>query len=194
MYWNSLGKNVTILSILLVLSGCTALKLLTSTSLQKPEFKYVSYDMGKPELTKVMAKVNINAYNPNTIGLRNVYVSYELFTQGTRFLKGSDIELQLAPSEDTPIVIPAEIIYLDVFKAVGAVAEKVMRRNKSIPVTARIHIYGKPTIYNEVEAGDLFSFSYTKDITLDVPIPHDEIDKAVDKAADKVKKKLKKLF
>jgi len=180
-------------------SGCTAIRLINSTKLKEPEFKYVDYRPGKATVTSIPVFLKFKAINPNEIGLKNVYVSYELYTEGKRFLKGSDIEIHLAPKGETDIVIPAEVVYKDMFRALGPVATKVVMREKTIPVNVQVKIYGLPTVYNEIEEGGLFQFNMTIGKTIDVPVPHDQIDKAANTAIKKIKKskelkKLKKLF
>lgn len=168
-------------------SGCTAMKLLESAKIKKPEVKYVNYRIGNPDLQKVPVYLNFNAHNPNEIGLKNVFVSYELYTEGNRFLKGDDIELSLAPNGDTRIEVSAEIIYKDVLIALGPVARKVWFGQKTLPVMAKVNIFGKPTVYNGAEEGGLFSFAYNTTQTVDIPIPQDQIEDAKNKAKDKLK-------
>ena len=194
MSLSTVKNSLLFLPLLLIFTSCTAVRLIMSTDLHRPDFSYIRHEVGEPQLTYVRGSLQLNAYNPNTIGLKNVYVNYTLFIQEHRFASGKEIELKLAPGVDTPIIIPFEVKYVDAFKSVGSVAEKVIRRKKSFPMTIRVTIYGKPTIYNDIEEGGLFSFEFQYSKTIDVPIPHKDIDRAVDQAGDAVKKRLDKLF
>jgi len=53
---------------------------------------------------------------------------------------------------------------------------------------AKVTIYGKPTVYNEVEEGAFFDFSKRYSKTIDVPIPQDQLDKLKSKVKEKLNK------
>ena len=174
--------------------GCTAINLVRSTKIKEPEIKYVDHTMGDPDLKKVPFYLHFTAHNPNEIGLKNVFLEYELYAEGKRFLKGSNVAIVLAPKADTQIVVPAEVIYRDVFSAVGPVAERVLTGSKTLPVLAKVTIRGDPTIYNEIEEGALFYFTYGFSKTVEVPIPQDKVNEAKDKIKDGLGQIKKKYF
>jgi len=183
------GRVRPIFSLLLIcsLAGCTAMSLIASTKIRKPDFKYVDYRAGDPELRKVTIYLEFNATNPNKIGLRNVFASYELYAEDNRFLKGNDIALTLAPSGETRVEVPAEVVYRDFFRALGPAAREILSGSKTLPVTAKVTIFGKPTVYTETENGSLFSFSYTTTEIINVPIPRDKIEEFRNRAEERVK-------
>ena len=182
-----------VLAVLLMVSGCTAVKLIQSAKIVKPEIKYLSHETGTPTLKSTPVYLKFSAHNPNEIGFKNVFASYELFTEKKRFLKGDNIALTLAPKGDTTIVIPAEIVYEDVARAIGPLAEKLLTGKDALDVDVAIKIYGTPTVYNKYEEGGLFSFEYETTQHLNVPIPHDKVDQAKGRAKEELKK-LKKIF
>ena len=191
--FKSLSKFLLLSLVLSLLASCTAVRILKSTKLKEPTFKFVDHKIEKVRSKKTVVHLSFDAYNPNEVGLRNVYLSYELFTKEKRFLKGKNIKINLVPKGTTQVVVPAEIVYKDVFRALRPVAEKILLKHKTLPVKVKVKMHGRPTVYNKVEEGALFSFNLNLNTTIDVPIPHDEIDAAVNKAAKKAKKKLDKL-
>ena len=178
---------------LMLASACTAVRLIQSTKIIKPEIKYDRYEVGNPTQKKTPVYLKFSAHNPNAIGLTNVFVSYELYAEKKRFLKGDNVALTLAPKGDTVIVVPAEIIYEDVVKVLGPLAETILRGKDTFPVEVAVKVFGTPTVYNEVEAGALFAFDFATTRSVEVPIPQDKIEHAKDKALEELKK-LKKLF
>jgi len=177
-------------STILLLSGCTAIKLLTQSKLQAPELNYVNHEVGRPSTTSTTVNLNFQAKNKNKIGLNNIFVDYEFYTEGKRFLQGKRIELTLKPSASSTIKIPAKVVYKDIIKAVGPVAKKIIARAEHLNVLVKVRLYGNPKVYNKVESGSLFEFSITKEQMIKVPVPHKQINKAVNKA----KQKLRNLF
>lgn len=172
----------TVLSLVAVhiVSGCAFLQLLRSEKLKTPEITYLrtvirSYDAEKAEVDFV-----INATNPNKIGLKNITVDYELFHEGRAFLKGSGIDVTLAPSGDTEIRIPAVIPYRSVFNTAYALTQRILAGDSTVPVRFEALVSGRPTLYNEVEEGALFSFSRKLSRTEHIPIPRQQIDDATD--------------
>lgn len=172
----------TVLSLVAVhiVSGCAFMQLLRSEKLKTPEITYLrtvirSYDAEKAEVDFV-----INAANPNKIGLKNVTVDYELFHEGRAFLKGSGIDVTLAPAGDTEIRIPATIMYNSVFTTAYALTQRVLAGDSTVPVRFDALVSGKPTLYNEIEEGALFSFSRKLSRTANIPIPRKQLDDAAD--------------
>ncbi|MDH4276068.1 MAG: LEA type 2 family protein, partial [Gammaproteobacteria bacterium] len=155
-----------------------------------PSIEYVNHTLRDVNLTQATIDANLKAKNPNEIGLKNVFLSYELYVEGKRFLKGSDIAVALTPKGESMINVPAVVVYKDIYNAVGPVAERILMNQKSVAVTIIATLYGNPTVYNEVEQGSLFQFSMTMEKTVDVPLPQDKIDKA----KEDVKNAIKKLF
>ena len=177
---------------LAILSGCTAIKLIQSAPLIPPEVTFVEHKLGKANRHSLPVTLVLKATNKNDIGLQNVFIQYELFTEGKRFLSGQDIRLSLIPNGDTRIKVPADIIYQDVLKVLGPTAKKVLQKDETIPVLAKIRLYGKPKVYNQTESGELFSFSINTEKVIDVPIPHDQINELSNELKNTAVKKLKK--
>lgn len=80
---------------LTTLSGSTFFKLVSSSKLKPPHFEYVRCDLVNVNDRSALLKLTITAQNPNEIGLKNVFVDYELFTVGKRFLEGSNVAFEL---------------------------------------------------------------------------------------------------
>ena len=177
-----------ILTVLSLLAGCTVVNLLKESRLKKPNIKYVSHELGEPTLEKVPLFLHFNAHNKNDVGLKNVFVNYELLSEGKRFLKGENIELTLVPKGDTKIIVPADIVYKDILDALGSVAEGVFSGKKTLRVLANVNVYGTPTVYSGDEEGALFSFSYSTSEVIDIPIPHNQIQNKAKESLDKLKK------
>ncbi len=204
---------VWILAVASLFTGCTAFDLLNANSLEAPKFKYVKHEIGTPGTSSIPIDLKFNAYNPNTVGLRNTYIRFELFAKGKRFIRGQDISLDLAPLENTEVIVPAHLHYKNVLKAGGYVAEKILSGKKSVKFKAKVTVHGSPVIYSNEQEGQTFPFAISVIKTIKVKIPRDRIEdslsgsakglyKAARKIADaeekvkklkKLKKKLKRL-
>jgi hypothetical protein len=175
--------------LVLAISGCTFFRLVRSSKLKVPDFAYVRCDLKSVSDRSALLDITVSAKNPNAIGLRNVYVDYELFTEGRRFLHGSQLAVELAPKGMTELHVPAEVVYAEVAAVAGPVAAQVLMDRKTLPVRIDAVVHGKPTVYNEVEEGALFQFSWKVSRTEEVPIPQEQRE-AVKKRAMKALKKL----
>jgi hypothetical protein len=184
------GTAAPLIAVLLLLSGCTFFKLIRSSKLKVPDFSYVRCDVASVTDRSAVLEFTVAAQNPNTIGLRNVFVDYELFFEGRRFLNGSSVELTLIPGGETKIRVPAEVVYEEILRVAGPAAAQLMMGRESLPVRVDGVVRGNPTVYNEVEAGGLFHFTWKFSRTEKVPIPKEQRELA----RKKVSKALKKLF
>jgi hypothetical protein len=177
-------KNTVIwvcLSVLIsVFPGCTFYKLMHSTKIENPSFEFLRCDVKKATEKYVNIECHILAQNPNPIGLKNIYVSYELFVEDRRLMNGRDIYVELAPKGETELKIPASISYNDLLHALEPVLGRILFNQKTIPITIKTRIYGQPTLYNDVEEGSLFSFERRLSKTIDVPMPEDDINRLKD--------------
>jgi hypothetical protein len=181
------------LSAMLLLPGCAFFSLAN----QKLKPPTVAYD--RTEVVAVAARAanvnfHVNVNNPNAVGLQNVRISYQLFHDEKPFLKGNDILIDLAPRKDSPLGVPAEIVYADVFATSMTVVEKVLKGAKTLPVRVDLVISGNPTLYDSTRAGSLFPFTVHLSRTEDVPIPQEQIDRLKKKAAEGALNQLKKRF
>lgn len=173
-----------------VLESCAFFRLARSSKIKNPTFAYASHRFLGASDRQADMQVTLSSFNPNSIGLKNVTVDYELFYEGNRFLNGADIALELKPMDTTRIVIPASVVYREILAVAGPAAQGLLRNRKSIPVRVDAVLTGNPTLYNEVEEGSLFRFSLKVSRTVDVPIPED----AEDKAKKAVRGALKRMF
>jgi hypothetical protein len=174
-----------------LLPGCAFFRILSGSDLKKPSFAYARYEMTGMDETRSDLRLHLKAKNPNAIGLRNVFISYELFSEGKRFLRGDSIAVELIPNGETPLQVPVQVIYLDVLRAAGPAAEKILAGAKTLPVTVVATLTGRPTVYNESESGSLFAFTVDLSHTFDVPIPREAAEKA---AGRQIRKGLRKMF
>ncbi|MEO7423879.1 MAG: LEA type 2 family protein [Fibrobacteria bacterium] len=181
-------RAIAYLLLPLFLSACTFFKLFHSSKLKRPFFAYKKCVVKEVNDRRASIEIFLSAYNPNEVGLKGVAVDYELFSEGKRFLKGDGVKIELPPRDTTGIAIPAEIIYSDVFSAVGPAAARVMLGRETVPVRIDAVIYGNPTLYNEKEEGSLLSFSVKASRTENIPIPQDDLKKAKNAARDALKK------
>ena len=188
--------NLIKLSFLGFFLGSCGFLMVATTNIKNPKVKYVGHKIEKVTSDEVQVNVDLAAHNPNDIGLKNVFVSYELFAEGNRLFKGNDIPLKLDPQKETLIKIPVKVNYKGVFGTIRPVAERLMKENKSLPVEVRAHVYGKPTVYNNMAEGDLFSFSHKENKVIQIPLPKvkAKAKKKVDELKNKAKDALKKLF
>ncbi len=182
-------KRIVFAATAVILSSCAFFRL-ASLNLKPPSVTDVRCDVKDIGAERAKVEFVLAAYNPNTVGLKNVWISYELFSHGKRFLKGDSIKVNLAPKDTTPLVIPAEIVYREVFRVIGPMAEKALLGDKTLPIRIDAVVTGKPTLYNSQEEGSLISFTVKISRTEDVPIPQDQIDKA----KDELKHSLRKMF
>jgi len=186
-----------ILAVILTLnifSGCAFLRLARSEKLKVPEISYLRTVVKSYDNEKAVVDFVLNAKNPNKIGLKNVAVDYELFHEGRRFLKGDGINVSLAPSGDTEIRIPAIIAYNSVFSTAYALTQRIIAGDSTVPVRLDAVVSGKPTLYNEVEEGSLFSFTKSLSHTEQIPIPRKQLDDATESAKKRALEELRKRF
>jgi Late embryogenesis abundant protein len=175
-------------------TGCAFLRLARSEKLKVPEVTYLRTVIKSYNTEKATVDFVINAKNPNKIGLKNVAVDYQLFHEGRAFLKGDGIEVSLVPAGDTEIRIPAVIAYSSVFSTASALTQRIIAGDSTVPVHLDAVVSGKPTLYNEVEQGSLFSFTKKVSHTEDIPIPRKQLDNATDAAKNRVIDSMKKRF
>jgi hypothetical protein len=175
-------------------TGCAFMRLARSEKLKVPEVTYLRTVIKSYDTEKAVVDFVINAKNPNKIGLKNVAVDYQLFHEGRAFLKGDGIEVSLAPSGDTEIRIPAVIAYTSVFSTAYALSQRIIAGDSTVPVRLDAVVSGKPTLYNEVEEGSLFSFTKKVSRTENIPIPRKQLDDATDAAKNRVIDSIKKRF
>ena len=162
--------RLIILALILALSGCTFIKLMT-TRLEKPTFTYTGFEL--VETSQNWAKVNFlfTAHNPNEAGLKNVTCSYELSVEGKKILKENDISLSLNPKGDTEIKAPATIAYTDLFSVLGSVVQRILSGQKTVPITIDAVFSGKPATYSEAGKEKSISFEMRLIKTADIPLP-----------------------
>lgn len=173
-------KNLFLLLLILFAGACGYAKLASQPQLTEPEFRYVTHNLTEVTDNHAQVEFVVNAHNPNDIGLKNVFVKYELFTEDKPLLKGSDISLELAPQGDTTITVPATIVYEDIIHALGPLLQRIILQEQyNVPVKIEGVIYGKPTVYDEYGEGSLFSFEWPFSRTENITLPEKEIKRAV---------------
>jgi hypothetical protein len=177
----------------LILSGCAFLGL-ASQKLKPPAVAYDHTEMVAVAPRAANVNFHVNVKNPNAVGLQNVRISYQLFHDDKPFLKGNDLLIDLAPSATSPLGVPAEIVYADVFATSLEMAKKVLAGEKAIPVRIDLVVSGNPTLYDSTRTGSLFPFTVHLSRTEDVPVPQEAIDRLKKQAADKALQQLRKKF
>jgi hypothetical protein len=151
-------KIAVALLLLLGLSSCALIGQVRN--LKKPTFNYETYHVREVTPHHTDVDFVFACYNPNQIGLSNVSLSYELFVENKRFLLGKDIKVDLKAGDTTRITVPAEVVYADVVRAAGTVAEKIALDRKSIPVR----------IDAVLRYDNIIHFSLKVSQTVDVPL------------------------
>jgi LEA14-like dessication related protein len=182
-------KRVCLLFFLLLIESCTFYRIIGNTKLKTPEFTILGCEVRKMSHRQANVHFIVSAYNPNPIGLKNVYVNYELSTENKRFMKGRDVSIELAPNSENKIIVPAEIDLDDLSQVIGPLLEKILSHQKTIPIRIDALFYGKPTAYNDFEEGSLFSFERRVTKTVDIPLPKDEIEKVKKQLLNEIKKR-----
>jgi len=183
----SISRLLACSCFLLLTTACTSSNLIQALQLEKPEIHFIDYKIKNVNAKQVNLVLNFNVSNPNKIGLKNVFIDYELFTEGHKIVAGHESDMVLVPSGDSVVQVPAEMAYADLAKVLGPVAEHVLRQDKTLPVDAHVTIYGKPTIYSGFGIDDFFAFNYSTTRHLEVPLPQDKIDNALEKLRNKLK-------
>jgi LEA14-like dessication related protein len=195
---NRITRTLTTITaaIVLCLSGCTFLKLVRAEKLENPTFRYVSSTTTRVTPHQANVNVVLSAYNPNSIGLKNVTLSYELFFASTRFLKGRDISIALKPKAATRITVPVEIVFKDVWRIAGPASKQLFSAKKSIPIRVDASIVGKPTVYNSLRQGSFFHFTVKVSRMVEVPLSTigRELGKVVQKMVKNRVRDVKRFF
>ena len=164
--------RVIILTLIVVLSGCTFTKLMTAR-FEKPTFTYSGSELVEVSQSRAIVNFLFTAHNPNEAGLKNVTCSYEIFVEGKKLLTGNDILLTLNPKGDTDIKVPATIAYSDLFPVLGSVLRLILSGQKTIPVTIDAVFSGKPAIYSAAGKEEPISFEERLTKTADIPLPQE---------------------
>jgi hypothetical protein len=163
-------NRLFVVILLLMLSGCALVKLMT-TRLEKPTFTYTGSELVEVSHGRAMVNFLFSAHNPNEAGLKKVFVSYELSVEGKKFLTGNDIPLELKPKSNTEIKVPAVIAYRDLIPVLGSVVQRVLSGQETIPITIDAVLSGKPAIYTEAGKDRLITFEMRLTKTADIPLP-----------------------
>jgi hypothetical protein len=184
---------LTVLAALALLSGCAFFSL-ANRKLKAPTVAYDRTEMVGIAARAANVNFHVDVKNPNSVGLQNVRISYQLFHDDKPFLKGNDLLIDLAPGGTSPLGVPAEIVYADVFATSLKVAQKVLAGDRVIPVRIDLVVSGNPTLYDSTRSGSLFPFTVHLSRTEDVPVPQEAIDRlkkdAAGKAVDQLKRRL----
>ncbi|MHC1741994.1 MAG: LEA type 2 family protein [Syntrophobacteraceae bacterium] len=171
-------RAVLLLLLSVLIPSCTFYKLVGSAKLKTPDFKVLGCEVKKITSRKANVDFIISAYNPNPIGLKNIYVNYEISFEGQKLVKGLNASIELSPNSDNTLVVPAEIELDNLARALGPLLERILTNQKTIPLTINAVFHGKPTVYNDFEQGSLFSFEKRITKTIEIALPKDEMDKA----------------
>ncbi len=176
--------------LLLFLPSCTFYKLASTTKLKPPEFTIVGCEIKGISSNYATLDLFVSAYNPNAVGLKNVYLDYELSTQGRRLMKGRDISIELAPLSQNTLAVPSEVEFSDIVNAMGPLLDRILSRQMTIPITVNAVFHGRPTLYNEHEQGSLFSFERRVTKTIELSLSKDDMNKGM----KQLRQELKRLF
>ncbi len=186
--------QVTILTLASSLMfGCSTLKSALAPKIHKPEIEYIDYKIGGSTTKNILVYLHFKAHNPNKIGLKNTITNYEVFIGENRLIQGETVKFDLKADGDTPIVVPAEIFFNDSFKTLSKISSDILQGKRSIPIQVKVTIAGTPTLYNDYNNGELFSYTFTTNKTIDVPIPEGSIETITDKTIEELDK-LKRFF
>ena len=102
-------NRIFLFTLILGLSGCGLTRLMT-TKLEKPTFTFTRFEVVETSQTQANVNFLFSAHNPNDVGLKNVFISYELFIEGRRFMTGNVTDLDLPPNSDKELKVPAVIL------------------------------------------------------------------------------------
>lgn len=174
-----LSLGVSILCFL-ALSGCTAFDILNSYSFEEPTFKYKKYKVGEAKDKYLPIDVEVEAFNPNDVGIAGTLIQCELFYKGRRFLMSDDIHLDLVPNSKSKIIVPLKLHYKNVLKTGGKIAEKILSGRRDIKFKAKVTLKGSPTIYDANREGRIFPFNVSVLKTIKVKIPRDKIENSLE--------------
>ena len=184
--YSNIIKRIVVLALVIGLSGCGLTRLFT-TKLEKPTFTYTRFEVVETSQTQANVIFLFSAHNPNEVGLKNVFLSYELFVEDKKFMTGNIMDLDLPPKSDKEIKVPAVILYADLLPVIGSVAQRMFSGQKTIPMTINAAFTKKPTIYDKGGAEQSFSFETKLNKTVDFPLPVDEMNKAINRLKDAIK-------
>jgi LEA14-like dessication related protein len=163
------AQCLTILFLLLTLSGCTTLKLAT-THFEKPTFTYVKSELVETTRSQAIVNFIFIAHNPNEAGLKNVSVSYELYVEERKLMNGTDLQIDLNPHGDTEVKVPATLLYSDLTPVLGSIVERILLGKKTIPITINAVFSGKPAIYTVNSKDEPITFELRMTKKAEVPL------------------------
>ena len=152
-----------------VLVACSGVGMVQAIRWEKPEFSYLDARLDDVSLKKLNLILRFKVVNRNSTGLKNVFASYDVSFEGHRITRGSDVPIDI-PSGESVIQVPAEIGYKEATQVLGPLLRRYWQGDRTVPLDLHITLYGKPTLYNGQNQGELFSFTHTIDKRVDVPL------------------------
>lgn len=157
------------LSFCFILSGCAFARLAT-VPFEKPVFTFLQGELVETSQKHALVNFHFSAHNPNNAGLKNTKISYELYIEGKQLLNGTDIPFELIPNGDTEIIIPASIVYRDLYPLLGPLVKRIVSGKKTIPMTIVVVFSGKPVMYTNEGEERMVPFERRLTKTIDIPL------------------------
>ncbi len=170
--------------------SCTAAKILSQADFKKPQAEFVDYQITKKSLSGFEAVINLKVFNPNTFGIKDLSLNYQLASEHGVIFRGDNAAIAIQPQATTYLSLPIKIRYKSLLKVIPDLAEPIVFSQDHLLAKATVGLNYAPTIYNKKEQGGLYLI--TNKITKEVKIPLPK--KKIDKFKRKLKDKFKKLF
>ncbi len=176
-----------LIAFMILPGGCTAYKLLHSTEFEKPKIEFSGYSVRRVTVRQAEVDFVVLAENPNSVGIKGVSADYELYFDNNRFAAGEAVDIELPPGRETTVTVPVVIVYRELLKVIGPAVERVLSRQKSMPITVKARVYGNPKLYSDKEEGSLLPFEKRITETIDIPLPEDEVNRARDRLEEAIR-------
>lgn len=71
--------------------------------------------------------------NPNSFGIDDVFIGYELFLKGQNAGSVKDMKVSIAASGKSELKIPMDIAYKDAFKSIEELTKAILAGRRTIP-------------------------------------------------------------
>jgi len=100
---------------------------------KKPTITYDSVVVNSVTFEKANVDFIFTVDNPNSFGIDNVLVDYELFLKEQSAGSGKDMKFKVAASGKSPLKMPLDVVYLHVFKSAAELTKAIVAGQKTLP-------------------------------------------------------------
>jgi len=166
-----------VISLQLLMSGCTFIKMLEHGTMKEPTLEYQDYEIADIGLDKVSLRLFFKAINPNKQNIDTFFTDYEVFIGDKSVVEGKDLRITLIPEGESTVMVPVELIYSQLFETAGTLAKMLSEGKRKVDTRVHIHIHGEFLIYEFLGKRHTREYSYRVNVDTELPLPEVTVEK-----------------